>query len=262
MKANSFSTLFLTALAVFGMVFWFYLSQKDKEQAWNKKIQNARIELEKSQILEKERIGKIEKSPNQLSSKTSENKPELQSDLLQVSTPSDPFLNKVYDLVDKSAEIYKNFQKNPGSTIPELSLLTEANWIELGEKADLSNPQRIQIELAKTRNMAKSLMMESLMRAVWTYLDDHPGTTPNNFSELKPYIKAPINDAMLARYEISRAEGANSSQQSSNKDNPTKIIISERAPINKDLEKPAGLWVKGKTGSLEGGLKAKAYLPP
>jgi hypothetical protein len=198
----------------------------------------------------------------QSSSTTQETKTKAGSNPLQDSSHSDPFLTGVYELVDKSAEIYEHFQKNPGSTIPELTLLTEANWIELGENADLSTPHGIQVELAKTRIEAKSQMMASLHDAIRAYLDDHPGTTHQSFSELKPYIKPPISDAMLARYEIFSAEEINSNQLSSNKKNTAKITIREIAPVNAEFEKPGGLIIKGRTASIQGSLKGKALFPP
>lgn len=235
----------------------FYLSEKDKEQEWNKKIQSARLELDKSQLQEKELIGKIEKIPSQTSSTTQETKTKAGSNPLQDSFHSDPFLSGVYELVDKSAEIYEHFKKNPGSTIPELTLLTEANWIELGENADLSTPHGIQVELAKTRIEAKSQMMSSLHDAIRAYLNDHSDTTPKSFSELKPYIKAPIIDAMLARYEISATEEPNSNTKT-----PSKITIRELSPVNAEFEKPSGLVIKGRNAFMQGGLKNKALLPP
>ena len=260
MNTKSLLALLLTILITSGIVSWFYLSEKNKENEWNKKIQSAQLELEKSQLQEKELIGKIEQISSQISSTTLETKTEPRSNRLQDSSTSDSFLSGVYKLVDKSAEIYEHFQKNPGSTIPELSLLTEANWIELGENADLSTPHGIQVELAKTRIDAKSQMMISLDDAIRVYMNDNPGTTPKSFSELKPYIKAPISDAMLARYEIFTTEEPNPSQTNSN--NPTKITIRELSPVNAEFEKPSGLVIKGRTSSMQGGLKRKALLAP
>ena len=84
----------------------------------------------------------------------------------ETATEPDPFLDKVHDMVDGAAAIYEKFEQSPGAMIPELSLLTKSQWLDLAQKnPDLSTAEATQSSLSQARVLAKGQFLQQIIQA-------------------------------------------------------------------------------------------------
>jgi RNA polymerase sigma factor (sigma-70 family) len=91
----------------------------------------------------------------------------------------------------------------PERTIPEMSLLTESDWLEASRKAKVSNEEEARQALSYVRQLAKSQFVERLQPALRKYKQANNGELPKDMLALAVYFEPAIAPAILARYQIS-----------------------------------------------------------
>ena len=95
---------------------------------------------------------------------------------------------------------------NPAVTIPEIELLTPADWLRVTRAAqNLDDPRALRKTLAELRGAAKSQLVQPLTRAFRKYLEQNRNELPPTPLALAPYLESPLNPAILSRYEMVRS---------------------------------------------------------
>lgn len=130
------------------------------------------------------------------------------------------------------------FEANPSETIPEIQFLTAKNWLWLANKEIPPTEDGYRSALSKARGLAENQFVHDLLHpALQQYAKDNPGQFPGDLSQLKPYFKRPVDDAVLQRWEIlPRNNLANyvAGDLKAGED----WIIAPKAPVNATLDLP------------------------
>ncbi|MGA2541310.1 MAG: sigma-70 family RNA polymerase sigma factor [Verrucomicrobiota bacterium] len=128
-------------------------------------------------------------------------------------------------------------ETNPSEKIPELQNLRDEIWInavasQLDTEDDLARAARI------LRANAQEQVFDILWAALRKYAPDNNGQFPTDLSQLKPYFKSPIDDAILQRYQILPASSLVPELQPGGD-----WVITQAAPVNPalDLREACGL---------------------
>jgi hypothetical protein len=92
----------------------------------------------------------------------------------------------------------------PAQRLPELRLLSAADWLEVARKHNLESSADIRVALADLRAMARKNFAEALQGALRDYTTASGGQLPDDIAQLAPRLVAPADAEMLARYDLLR----------------------------------------------------------
>ena len=90
----------------------------------------------------------------------------------------------------------------PAQSIPELSLLTEQDWLKIATDADLSGEIGIRKAISYARSTAKGKLAPLLTTSLKDYLAEHNGILPNDPTQLASYFSPPLEAGVLERYQM------------------------------------------------------------
>jgi hypothetical protein len=97
----------------------------------------------------------------------------------------------------------RNLQSTmPDKFIPEIQLLSEMDWLDVARDADLSSDDGIRSALSRLREKGKNKFIDGARKAIVAYSKAHDSSLPDNMQQLKDYFPEPMDDAVLARYEM------------------------------------------------------------
>ena len=88
----------------------------------------------------------------------------------------------------------------PDKKIPELTFLTEKDWINAAWNADLDTDDGVRLALSKLRDEAVDTFLALTRTALKKYLAANDNMLPANLLALKSYYDTPVTDEMLQRY--------------------------------------------------------------
>ena len=115
----------------------------------------------------------------------------------------------------------------PDKKIPELQLLTENDWLSAAKDAKFDTETDIRKALGKLRNLAKDKL--PIGSALFSFTHANNGKLPTDLAQLKPYFKAPVDDAILERYKLLHTGNLS--------DFPSGAwFVAEKAPVDKDYD--------------------------
>lgn len=117
---------------------------------------------------------------------------------------ADPvFFQEANALLDRMRRVQELLQQHPEWTIPEMALLSEADWFERARRAKFDTPADVSEILRAARGLSKARFGAYLSQAAGEYLKIHDGRMPTQTRELLPYFKLPgVTEAMLDRYAV------------------------------------------------------------
>jgi hypothetical protein len=98
-------------------------------------------------------------------------------------------------------QLKQRLEQNPSARIPEFQFLTEQDWLGAA-KNKLETDADFRTALSQLRYSAENLVAHRLGAAVKQYSESHGGQFTTDISQLKPYLKPPVDDSILQRYEI------------------------------------------------------------
>ena len=132
---------------------------------------------------------------------------------------------------ERVTQLKQWLEVNPSEKIPELQLLTEDDWLDSIHPLTLDTAEEYSRAMSTVRANAELRMLGPLGGAFRQFVREHNGEFPTDLSQLKPYLKSPIDDAILQRYQI--MAGANLvSELQGNGD----WVITQKAPVNEALD--------------------------
>jgi len=97
----------------------------------------------------------------------------------------------------------------PGQRIPELKFAGEKDWLQAAMRVQTDADDDVLKGLSLLRTLAKSKAAPSLSEALQGYLSANNGDVPTSIAQLKPFAPAPLDDAILDRYELVLAGDTN-----------------------------------------------------
>lgn len=152
-------------------------------------------------------------------------------------------------LMSRVNQFKARLKELPEHQIPELELITQADWVKVVEGNKPWNERRA---LSELRDLAKNHFVSLCAQALTKFKEETKRPFPANLEELKPFIlwqsDPAVLDRMLARYEVQPASAAPSIFLGGDQ------IICEKAPVDEEYDRR---YVVGGSGSY-GGTKFKA----
>ena len=97
------------------------------------------------------------------------------------------------------------FTELPAQSLPELRLLAPSDWVEVARAHELDSTADIRVALAKLRSIARKKFAAPMQTALRRFTEGTGGVLPTDIAQLAPYLDAPADAEMLARYELTRS---------------------------------------------------------
>jgi RNA polymerase sigma factor (sigma-70 family) len=116
---------------------------------------------------------------------------------------------------------------NPAGRIPELQFLSDQDWINSIYPNTLSSDEECRRAMSSVRVNAELRVLDVLGDALRKYGVANNGQFPHELSQLSPYFRSPIENSILERYEIVRADSLVSELQQGDE-----WVITQKAPID------------------------------
>jgi RNA polymerase sigma factor (sigma-70 family) len=114
---------------------------------------------------------------------------------------SDPTAIAAKELVAKVNKLKERLEEMPNAKIPEMQFLTEKDWLSAAN-GNLNTDMDYRRALSKLRSIAQGEFVAQLKPALNQYMQANNGQFPTDLSQLQPYFAAPVDDAILQRWEI------------------------------------------------------------
>jgi RNA polymerase sigma factor (sigma-70 family) len=125
----------------------------------------------------------------------------------------------------KIAQLKQALDESPDKKIPELQFLTPHDWFNVAMNADLKNAGGVRYNLNSLRSAAKDRFAPMMARALRAYLQANDGQLPTDISQLKPFFDAPMDDALLQRYELLHAGNVKDFP-------PEEMVVGEKSAVD------------------------------
>jgi len=128
---------------------------------------------------------------------------------------------------ERANQLKQWLEANPAGKIPELQFLTDQNWIESIYPLTLGSDEECRRAMSTVRANAELRVLDILAGALRNYGKANNGQFPSALSQLSPYFGSPVDDAILERYEIVRADSLVSELQQGDD-----WVITQKAPVD------------------------------
>lgn len=132
------------------------------------------------------------------------------------------------------------FADQPAQRIPEMQLLEEVDWLSPTDHPLETEPQ-LRMALAQVREAARARFRPQMSGALRKYQAVAGNQVPASILALAPYFDPPVDQAMLAQYEVVMSTSRS----------PATLVFRPRAPVDAVYEHRA-TW-DGRGGILSNG---------
>ena len=129
---------------------------------------------------------------------------------------------------ERANQLKQWLETNPAGKIPELQFLTDQDWIEAVHPLTLSSDEEYRRAMSTVRANAELRVLDILHGALRQYGQANNGQFPQELSQLSPFVRSPVDDSILNRYEIVRADSLVSELQRGDD-----WVITQKAPVDK-----------------------------
>ena len=150
---------------------------------------------------------------------------------------------EISDWLERLRRIRGLFARHPEAVIPEMSMMTECQWLAAVRYLDFSAEDGDRAAMAAVRSRAKMDFVHLLSEALRKYTAATGGMLPITVDQLLPYIEKPVPAAAFARYEMG-ASGRVADVFAG------LSAIREREPIDADFDERMFVQSRGGFGSM------------
>jgi RNA polymerase sigma factor (sigma-70 family) len=141
-------------------------------------------------------------------------------------------MEKMYS--ERATQLKQLLEANPSEKIPELQFLTDRDWLWLAGRKMPDTEDGYRRAMSMTRLMAEQNFVNDLLGpALQQYAHDNNGRFPGDVSQLKPYFKSPVDNAILRRWEVLPRSRLVSELQSQLEED---WYITQKAPVSRALD--------------------------
>ncbi len=163
----------------------------------------------------------------------------------------DPVVQSALASKARLDELKQRLTQMPEQQIPQLQLLTEEDWQDVAKHARLDTEVGFRRTLGQLRSQARGKAAGLMSVALTQHIQASGGDLPGDLAELKPYFKAPLDDAILQQYQLLHAGKLGDVPQG-------QWLISERAPLEDGFDSTFSIGYNmfgvEREGALEGAL--------
>ena len=117
------------------------------------------------------------------------------------------------------------FTELPAQSLPELRLLAPSDWVEVARAHELDSTADIRVALAKLRSIARKKFAAPMQTALRRFTEGSGGVLPTDIAQLAPFLDAPADAEMLARYELTRSGQLGESAEKLLREKPTSDML-------------------------------------
>ena len=146
----------------------------------------------------------------------------------------------------------QRLEQTPGAKIPEFQFLTEEDWLIVAKRS-LGTDEDYRRAFAALRNTAERAFRPLLQAALKQYLQANPGQVPTDLSQIQPFFKPPVEEALLQRWQIAPAENYPTIEVGS------KWVVIQKAAVDEDYD---SCFVFGPNGNNLNSFKWLKALQP
>jgi hypothetical protein len=146
------------------------------------------------------------------------------------SSQADPRESLMKSWLAREDQLKQLVKQYPDKTIPELSLLSEQDWLNAAMNADLNSDKGIRQALANLRHTGENIFAGLVSTAVTAYMNANNGQFPSYLSDLLPYLNSPVDAAMLDRWEILPQSALPNQHMGGD------WVITEKGPVDADFD--------------------------
>lgn len=132
---------------------------------------------------------------------------------------------------DRVGRLKGLFAANPSMAVPELSYLSESKWLDLTFVVHPDSDPDNRRAMSNIRSRAQGEFAMMMSQALQEYGQSHGGQFPAAVSDLAPYFKTPVDDAVLQDWIILPTSRLSTSMQVRGK-----RVITQKGPVDADLD--------------------------
>jgi hypothetical protein len=157
----------------------------------------------------------------------------------QALAATDPGVQNFLEARAQAQQIQQALEQRPDKKIPELTLLTDADWLAAVKEAKFDSEIDIRKALSHLRSLAKTRL--PLAGVLDEYLKTSGGEIPTDPSQLKPFLQAAVAPAILPDETLDTILSRYSLIQTGNVANVPRdaYILVEKAPVDKEYDSRA-----------------------
>jgi RNA polymerase sigma factor (sigma-70 family) len=123
---------------------------------------------------------------------------------------------------------------NPAESIPELQFMTDKDWLWLAGEKTPGTPEGYQRAMSLARLTVEGTVTRDILRpALLQYAKENNGRFPSDLSELRPFFKSPLDDAILRRWQILPASKLINLRDDLRDED---WVITQKAPVNRAID--------------------------
>jgi hypothetical protein len=131
--------------------------------------------------------------------------------------------------LDRVQHLKERLAQSPEASIPEMASLTEQDWL-LATSEMINSEGNDRWAFSYLRSMAEGRYLCTMRDAVVEYAKANDGKWPADLAQITPYLKTPVEDAILQRYEIVQPDSLLLPTPISN------WVLTEKAPVDSEYD--------------------------
>ncbi len=158
--------------------------------------------------------------------------------LLKGDPSADPTVSEAVTWQARVNALKQHLDQYPSERIPEFSLLTERDWLDVA-KSKLESEKDYQRAMSELRRITETRFAAQLQPALKKYLEAHQQHFPTSLSQLQACFEKPVDEAILQRYAVLPREEVPSLVMGG------EYIISPISPVNAELDTRVGIGPNG-----------------
>ena len=131
----------------------------------------------------------------------------------------------------KATQLKHWLEIHPEGGIPELQLLGDHDWIDAIYPVRLESEAEYRQAISNVRANAELRVLDRLAGALQAFAVAQSGHQPKDIPELVPYLRTPLSDDILARYQMVRADSLVSELRGT-----AEWVITQRTPVDREWD--------------------------
>jgi hypothetical protein len=157
---------------------------------------------------------------------------------LKAGSTNDPTVLEAIRWKDRVNSLKQHLAQNPVAGIPELQFASNQDWLDAARR-ELKTDEDYRRAMSDLRNTVQNRFANDMKEALKKYLDANNKKFPTDISQLQPYFKPPVDEAILQRYAILPKDQIPNLRMGGD------LIISQKSPVDADFDQRVGIGPSG-----------------
>lgn len=151
----------------------------------------------------------------------------------------DPMVSAAEAWAKKVDRLKQKLAATPNAAIPEMQFLDEEDWLAAVKNKHLDTDDDFRRAFSQLRHDAENNFAANYLKPALTrYSKANDGKFPTDLSQLQPYFKSPVDDAVLDRWQIAQPSVVPNLGMGN-------MIITEKAAVDDVLDQRMAIGLNG-----------------